>query len=126
MRRPFALGMIAALSGCGTGQPARAPDAGVAVSTVIPRQGTMPRWLTAYGSVTPSSSGTETLSIAQPGQVAALLVTAGARVHAGQPLVRFAVAPSDLERARQALAATAAWVKEDLDLQMRVALVPLA
>jgi RND family efflux transporter MFP subunit len=96
MRRPLALAMIAALSGCGTGQPARAPDAGVAVSTIIPRQGTMPRWLTAYGSVTPSSSGTETLSIAQPGQVAALLVTAGARVHAGQPLVRFAVAPAAL------------------------------
>jgi hypothetical protein len=38
----------------------------------------------------------------------------------------FAVAPDDLERARQALAATAAWVKEDLDLVMRVALVPLA
>jgi Protein of unknown function (DUF3095) len=38
----------------------------------------------------------------------------------------FAVAPDDLARARQALAATAAWVKEDLDLQMRVALVPLA
>ena len=38
----------------------------------------------------------------------------------------FAVAPSDLERAREALAATAAWVKEDLDLAMRVALVPVA
>jgi hypothetical protein len=38
----------------------------------------------------------------------------------------FAVAPDDLERARQALAATAAWVKEDLDLEMRVALVPIA
>jgi hypothetical protein len=38
----------------------------------------------------------------------------------------FAVAPSDLERAREALAATATWVKEDLDLQMRVALVPLS
>jgi hypothetical protein len=37
----------------------------------------------------------------------------------------FAVAPADLERAREALAATATWVKEDLDLQMRVALVPL-
>jgi hypothetical protein len=37
----------------------------------------------------------------------------------------FAVAPSDLERARAALAATAAWVKEDLDLAMRVAFVPL-
>ena len=38
----------------------------------------------------------------------------------------FAVAPDDLERTRQALAATAAWVKEDLDLEMRVALVPIA
>jgi len=38
----------------------------------------------------------------------------------------FAVGPDDLDRARQALAATAAWVKEDLDLVMRVALVPLA
>jgi len=38
----------------------------------------------------------------------------------------FAVAPNDLVRAREALAATAAWVKEDLDLVMRVALVPVA
>jgi DUF3095 family protein len=38
----------------------------------------------------------------------------------------FAVAPGDLQLARDALAATAAWVKEDLDLSMRVALVPVA
>jgi hypothetical protein len=38
----------------------------------------------------------------------------------------FAVAPADLDRAREALAATAAWVRTDLDLKMRVALVPLA
>ena len=38
----------------------------------------------------------------------------------------FAVAPADLDRARDALAATATWVKDDLDLIMRVALVPLA
>jgi len=37
----------------------------------------------------------------------------------------FAVSPGDLDRARGALAATAAWVKEDLDLAMRVALVPV-
>src|ERR1700754_363219 len=36
----------------------------------------------------------------------------------------FAVAPDDLDRAREALAATSAWVKDDLDLAMRVALVP--
>src|ERR1700678_3392416 len=38
----------------------------------------------------------------------------------------FAVAPDDLERTRQALAATAAWVRQDLDLEMRVALIPVA
>ena len=38
----------------------------------------------------------------------------------------FAVAPDDVGRARQALAATASWVKDDLDLVMRVALVPIA
>jgi hypothetical protein len=38
----------------------------------------------------------------------------------------FAVAPDDLPRAREALAATAAWVREDLDLLMRVALVPVS
>src|ERR1700731_2053020 len=38
----------------------------------------------------------------------------------------FAVSPDDLARARDALAATATWVGEDLDLVMRVALVPVA
>jgi Protein of unknown function (DUF3095) len=38
----------------------------------------------------------------------------------------FAVAPGDLASAREALAATAAWVSEDLDLSMRVALVPVS
>lgn len=38
----------------------------------------------------------------------------------------FAVAPGDLDLAREALAATAIWVKEDLDLSMRVALVPVS
>ena len=38
----------------------------------------------------------------------------------------FAVSPDDLASAREALAATATWVGEDLDLVMRVALVPVA
>ena len=38
----------------------------------------------------------------------------------------FAVSPADLDRAREALAATAMWVGEDLDLVMRVALVPVS
>ena len=38
----------------------------------------------------------------------------------------FAVSPDDLDRAREALAATAIWVEESLELVMRVALVPVA
>jgi hypothetical protein len=38
----------------------------------------------------------------------------------------FAVSPNDLASAREALAATATWVGEDLNLAMRVALVPVA
>jgi hypothetical protein len=37
----------------------------------------------------------------------------------------FAVAPGDLELAREALAATATWVRQDLGLKMRVALMPV-
>src|SRR6266513_3033639 len=42
----------------------------------------------------------------------------------GGECASFAVAPGDLERAREALAATAIWVEESLNLVMRVALVP--
>jgi hypothetical protein len=38
----------------------------------------------------------------------------------------FAVSPDDAARAREALAATAVWVKDDLNLMMRVALVPVS
>jgi Protein of unknown function (DUF3095) len=38
----------------------------------------------------------------------------------------FAVSHDDLDRAREALAATAVWVQEDLNLVMRVALVPIS
>lgn len=38
----------------------------------------------------------------------------------------FAVAPADLAAARDALAATAAWVRDELGLTMRIALVPVA
>lgn len=38
----------------------------------------------------------------------------------------FALGPSDLALARAALAATAIWAEEELELQMRVALIPIA
>jgi hypothetical protein len=37
----------------------------------------------------------------------------------------FAVPPEDVAAAREAMAATAAWVRDDLDLTMRVAMVPV-
>jgi hypothetical protein len=38
----------------------------------------------------------------------------------------FAISASDAERARSALAATAAWARDDLDLELRTALVPVS
>ncbi|MCC8962662.1 DUF3095 domain-containing protein [Bradyrhizobium sp. Pear76] len=38
----------------------------------------------------------------------------------------FAVSPADLDKAREALAATARWVRDDLDLVLRVALMPVS
>ena len=38
----------------------------------------------------------------------------------------FAVSPDDVGRAREALAATAVWVEESLDLALRVAMIPVA
>ena len=111
MRWPLSLLATIALAGCGSELP-RAPDPSVAVTTTTARQGSVPIWLAAYGSVTPSPSGTETLSVPEPGQVTALLVTAGASVRAGQPLVRFAVAPSTLSGYEAASTALAAAIRQ--------------
>src|SRR3978361_1608289 len=44
----------------------------------------------------------------------------------GGDVASFAVSPDDLERARDALAATATWVEESLNLVLRVALIPVS
>ncbi|WBO21302.1 efflux RND transporter periplasmic adaptor subunit [Sphingomonas abietis] len=92
----FTCASLLLLAGCGSGDQAAAPAPTVMVTTVAPRQGQVTRWLTAYGSATPSLDGSQTLSVAQPGQVASLAVTPGASVSAGQELLHFAVAPSTL------------------------------
>lgn len=84
------------LAGCGSGGGDQPADSSVAITTIPARQGSAPRWLTAYGSATPATNGTATLSVNQPGQVVALAVTPGAPVKAGQPIATFAVAPSAL------------------------------
>ena len=90
-------GGLLLLTSCSDGADnSNQPTPSVLVTTIQPRQGSTPVLLTAYGSATPSTVGTQTLSVQQPGQVVRLATTAGAAVRAGQPLVVFAVQPSAL------------------------------
>ncbi|UAK25924.1 efflux RND transporter periplasmic adaptor subunit [Sphingomonas nostoxanthinifaciens] len=85
--------LFLALAACGSASdPVATPS--TAVSTVAPQQGDVTRWVSAYGSATPASNGTITLSVPQAGQVVKLAVSPGNTVHAGQPIVIFALAPS--------------------------------
>lgn len=92
----FLIGLLpaAALAGCGAGQSAAETDPSTLVTTTAPVRGSLPTVIEAYGSAAPTGNGQVTISTSQPGQVTGLLVTAGAAVHAGQPLLVFAVAPT--------------------------------
>lgn len=117
---PAAALLAMVLAGCSQGAPPspaasttadgtaadRAPSA--LVTTVLPRRGTLPATIGAYGSVAPSQTGTQSISVAQPGEIAALLVTTGSVVRQGQPLLRFVTAPSARAAYRQAADALAA------------------
>jgi RND family efflux transporter MFP subunit len=59
----------------------------VLVQTELPRQGTLPDVLSAYGSAMPALSGGMTLSVQQDGRVSAIAVTPGEKVRAGQRLL---------------------------------------
>lgn len=92
-RFAVALLAVSALTACSSPEDKPA-DPSVQVTAIQPHRGSVTAWLTAYGSATPSTSGAQTLSIPQAGQVTQLVVTPGAAVHAGQALVVFTVAPS--------------------------------
>ncbi|QXQ07629.1 efflux RND transporter periplasmic adaptor subunit [Sphingosinicellaceae bacterium] len=96
------------LAGCGNSTPAPAPPPSVLVTLQPAVRGAAPEWLTAYGSAGPSGNGSQTVSVAQPGQVTRLAVTAGARVRGGQALLVFATAPSVLSSYKQARTTLAA------------------
>jgi len=70
-----------------------------------PVQGSLPDIVTAFGTATPSLTGSQTLSVAQAGQITQISVVAGSSVRAGQPLVTFATAPSALGAYTQAATA---------------------
>lgn len=124
MKKIAALTLPVLLAACGGSDEPAPPAASTLVSTVRAAEGTSPRWVEAYGIATPSSSGSQTISVAQPGQIVRLLVTPGSMVHAGQPVLEFALAPSaqasfesattTLATARQQRATTARLLSQQL------------
>lgn len=118
------LGLLLLLGACGSGPstPPAAPS--VLVSVVQPHWGTLPRTVTAFGAAAPALTGTETISVQQPGQLTRLFVTPGAAVRAGQALAVFTVAPTArstyqqaanaLRAAQQQRAATAQLLSQQL------------
>jgi len=73
-----------------------------AVHVQTPHRGSAPTTLTAYGEAAAASQSLRTLTVAQPGQVAAVFVTAGQAVKRGQPLLRFITAPAAVAAYSQA------------------------
>lgn len=104
----LACGLLPVLAGCGSTGPAHQDPPSVLVSTVAPHQGSLPEVVTAYGVAAPSTTGVETISSAQAGQVAQLLVTPNVAVRAGQALAIFEVAPTARSLYHQAVNALTA------------------
>ena len=82
-----------------------APQPSVLVTTEMPRQGSLPRTLTAYGSVRAAPGGSETLSLLRAGQVTRTMVAPGQRVRQGEALLTVSADPAALAAYRQAVTA---------------------
>ncbi|HZU63120.1 MAG TPA: efflux RND transporter periplasmic adaptor subunit [Novosphingobium sp.] len=85
---------LLALAGCSAADAPADPQPSVAVSTARVVRGALPETVIAYGTASPSPAGVETLGFAQPGQITAVMVSAGLPVRKGQPLLTFAPAAS--------------------------------
>jgi RND family efflux transporter MFP subunit len=89
------------------------------VSIAKTQRGSLPATVTAYGSVAPALGGTQTFSMAQPGQVTTLLAVPGMAVRAGQQLATFATAPTAQGTYQQAAnALTAARKQQAITAQL--------
>lgn len=97
--------LLAVLPGMALAQGTPPPS--VLVTTEIPRQGTLPRTLTAYGVVQAAPGSSETLSLLRAGQVTQVMAAVGQRVQQGQPLLVVTADPAALATYRQAVAALA-------------------
>ncbi|MBN9560368.1 MAG: efflux RND transporter periplasmic adaptor subunit [Alphaproteobacteria bacterium] len=107
MKRALAvlLTILPAMALAQGGKPAT-PQPSVLVTTQAPRQGSLPRTLTAYGAVQPSpDGGSETLSLLRGGQVLRLMTAAGQAVRKGQPLLAVSADPAALAAYHQAVTA---------------------
>jgi membrane fusion protein, multidrug efflux system len=83
--------------------PASAAEEGsVLVTTMAPRQGSLPDIITAYGTAGPALDSTMTISLQSQGRVLRFDVTPGEAVKAGQSLLEFGVSESALGSERQA------------------------
>lgn len=88
-------------------QNASEPSApSVLVTTQSPRQGSLPRTVTAYGTLEAApGAGSETLSVLRPGRVTQLQVRQGEAVRRGQALLTIAADPAALASYKQAASA---------------------
>lgn len=83
--------------------PASAAGEGsVLVTIMMPRKGSLPDVITAYGTAGPTVDGSMTITLQSQGRVLRFHVTPGEAVKAGQPLLEFSVSESALGSYRQA------------------------
>lgn len=107
---PLCLLLLAGCGGSAKTDPAPTPQVLVSLQKI--ERGSASEWLTAYGSAAPAISGSETVSVPQPGQVSRLAVTPGSTVRAGQLLAVFTTDPSSVSTYQQAVTALSAARKQ--------------
>jgi RND family efflux transporter MFP subunit len=79
----------------------------VLVQTTMPKQGSLPEIVTAYGSAAPALGSGMTLSVPQEGRVLSLAVTPGEAVRQGQALIEFGASAAASSIYQQAVTALA-------------------
>jgi membrane fusion protein (multidrug efflux system) len=87
-------------------------DSSVLVETMLPRREALPQTLTLYGEVAQELGATENVSFARPVLISRLLVAAGERVHAGDPLLEVVTDPAAAATFQQAQSAVTLAQKE--------------
>jgi membrane fusion protein, multidrug efflux system len=79
----------------------------VLVTTMLPRQGSVPDIVVAYGSVGPAVGGSMTVNLQHEGRVAAIAVTLGQAIRQGDRLIDFDASAATSNAYQQAVSALA-------------------